>query len=441
MKPTARSIFVFWAPLAATWLMMAFEGPFLAAIIARLPDPKFNLAAHGVAVAFAILVEAPVIMIMSASMTLVADAPSFRKLRNFTYGLNAVITVVMVAVLLPPVFHFVMHTLIGLPDEVSRLTYGALLILLPWPAAIGYRRFFQGLLIRAGLTRLVAYGTVMRLGVMTTTALVLYRVFSVPGAYAGAGALSTGVCLEAVASRWMARRTVRDILTGRGRREPPDEPLGYRGIARFYYPLALTSVLGLAVHPMLTFFMGRALYPVESLAVFPVVHALSFVFRAVGLSYQEVGVALLGRNNEHARELARFAAGLGLVTSAALGLIAFTPLADVWFATISGLTPDLVAFAILPARILAPFPALSVLLSFQRAILVKGRRTGPITGATAVEVMGIVATFIALSSGFHWVGVTAAMAAFVVGRLASTAYLVSPCLRVLRHTPGAPGSV
>jgi hypothetical protein len=347
----------------------------------------------------------------------------------------------MLVVLLPPVFHFVMQTLIGLPDEVSRLTYGALLILLPWPAAIGYRRFFQGLLIRAGLTRLVAYGTVMRLGVMTTTALVLYFVFSVPGAYAGAGALSAGVCLEAVASRWMARRTVREILTGRGKREPQDEPLGYRGIARFYYPLALTSVLGLAVHPMLTFFMGRALYPVESLAVFPVVHALSFVFRAVGLSYQEVGVALLGRNNEHARELARFAAGLGLVTSATLGLIAFTPLAHVWFATISGLTPDLVAFAILPARILAPFPALSVLLSFQRAILVKGRRTGPITGATAVEVTGIVATFIVLSNGLNWVGVTAAMAAFVVGRLASTAYLVLPCLCVLRQAPGAPGSV
>jgi len=32
----SQKILVFWAPLAATWLMMAFEGPFLAAIIARL---------------------------------------------------------------------------------------------------------------------------------------------------------------------------------------------------------------------------------------------------------------------------------------------------------------------------------------------------------------------------------------------------------------------
>ena len=38
--------------------MMAVEGPFLAAVIARLGDPKFNLAAHGVAFAFALVVAA-----------------------------------------------------------------------------------------------------------------------------------------------------------------------------------------------------------------------------------------------------------------------------------------------------------------------------------------------------------------------------------------------
>ena len=61
---TVKKIFIFWIPLAATWQMMAAEGPFLAAIIARLADPKYNLAAYGVAFSFAVLVEAPIIMIM-----------------------------------------------------------------------------------------------------------------------------------------------------------------------------------------------------------------------------------------------------------------------------------------------------------------------------------------------------------------------------------------
>ena len=34
-RHSTRSILLFWMPLAATWLMMAAEGPFLAAIIAR----------------------------------------------------------------------------------------------------------------------------------------------------------------------------------------------------------------------------------------------------------------------------------------------------------------------------------------------------------------------------------------------------------------------
>ena len=63
---------------------MSIEGPFLSAIIARMVDPKFNLAAYGVAFSFALIVEAPVIMLMSASTALVKDYHSFKKLRNFT---------------------------------------------------------------------------------------------------------------------------------------------------------------------------------------------------------------------------------------------------------------------------------------------------------------------------------------------------------------------
>ena len=54
-----RSILRFWAPLAATWLMMAVEEPFRAAVIARLPEAKINFAACGVAFAIAMLVESP----------------------------------------------------------------------------------------------------------------------------------------------------------------------------------------------------------------------------------------------------------------------------------------------------------------------------------------------------------------------------------------------
>ena len=50
---TQKTILAFWIPLAATWLMMSIEGPYLSALIARLAEPKFNLAAYGIAFSIA----------------------------------------------------------------------------------------------------------------------------------------------------------------------------------------------------------------------------------------------------------------------------------------------------------------------------------------------------------------------------------------------------
>jgi hypothetical protein len=443
VERTQRSIFLFWVPLAATWLMMATEGPFLAAVIARLTDPTFNLAAYGVAYAFAILVEAPVIMLMSASTALARDGVAYRRLRNFTWALNALATGLLLAVLIPPVHRGLMEGLVGLPPRVSDLTYGALWLFLPWPAAIGYRRFLHGLLIRRGRTRLVAYGTVIRLFTMSGVALFLYAGAGWPGAWVGAASLSAGVMAEALAARFMALGTVRELrevpeggvppgMDAVGGRPAP----GYRAIAKFYYPLALTSLIGLTVQPMLTFFMGRAPYPLESLAVFPVVHALSFIFRSLGLSFQEAAIALLGDEHEHAGPVGRFALVLGIASSVALALVAFTPLADLWFVRISGLEPELAHFAIWPARILVPLPALSVWLSYQRAVLVQAHRTGPITLATATEVGLIAVTFVLAGWGLGLVGVTAAFLAFLVGRSGANGYLVPRVRRVLAGVPG-----
>lgn len=430
-KLSQRTILAFWTPLAATWVMMAVEGPFVAAIIARLPDPTYNLAAHGVAFALAMLFEAPVMMLMSAATSLVRDRTSFLRLRRFSRGLALAATGMILLVLAPPVYDTLMLTVMRLPPEVADLTHGALWFLIPWPAAIGYRRFLQGVMIRAGKTRLVAYGTMLRICGMVAGALVGFLVLDIPGAWVGAISLVTGVVTEAAAARFMAAGTVRSLLAGE-RDGPTPREVPYAEIASFYFPLALTSLIGLAVQPMLTFFMGRSVSPVESLAVFPVVLALSFFFRSLGLAFQDVAIALMGERFEHLAELRRFGVGLGLAVSGGIALVAFTPLSDVYFMTISGLTPELTAFALTPARIIVPMPALSVLLSTQRAILVEGRRTRFITVASAIEIVAVATIFVALGWGMEMIGATAAFAAFLGGRMASNTYLYFGCLTVLR---------
>ena len=339
----------------------------------------------------------------------------------------------LLVLLVPSVYSWLTGTVIGLPAEVADLTYGALWFFLLWPSAIGYRRFLQGVLIRAGKTRLVAWGTVMRLIGMVSAALVGYFVFDMPGAWVGGLALGTGVTVEAIAARFMAASTVRDVLGGKGDLESQGRNVTYRDIATFYFPLALTSLIGLTVQPLLTFFMGRSIAPIESLAVFPVVHALSFFFRSMSLAFQDTAIALMGDRFTHFPELKKFSLSLGLATTAGLSLVAFTPLSRLWFETISGLTPELTSFALTPTRIIVPLPFLSVLLSLQRAILVEGRKTRYITVASALEVGVVAVVFITLGWQLNFVGATAAFSAFLCGRLSSNVYMLVGCREVLRE--------
>lgn len=413
---TTRSVLKFWWPLASTWLLMAVEGMLLALIIARLPNPIQNLAAYGVAYAFAIIVEAPVILLMSASTALVRDAQGYRALWRFTVRLNLYITAVMLLLVLPPVWSAVAR-LIGLEAGVAHLVHVALILLLPWPAAIGDRRFHQGLMIRGNRTGRVAVGTVARVLVMASVAGILASTGRLEGSAVGAVALSAGVLTETA----MVRRMVRPIL-GPLRRAAADlgaevpEDLTQRAVFRFYLPLAMTSVIALAAQPLITFFMGRAPSPLQSLAVLPVLNALTFIFRALALSYQEVAIALAGDGGEHFEKLRQVVQGLFAFVVVSLALIAWTPIGPFWLHRVQGLDPELAGFALLPLRIYAFLPALSVVQSFQRSILVHGRRTGLMGWATAVELTVLALTLTLLIGGSTVVGAVAAAIATLVGR-------------------------
>jgi hypothetical protein len=416
----------FWLPLAATWLMMAIEGPFLAAVIARLAEPTYNLAAYGVAFSLALVVEAPVIMLLSAATALARNRGSYLRLRNFTNGLNAAVTAIMLVAVLPPVFTLLAVDVIGLPAEVASRTHVALVILLPWPATIGFRRFYQGVLIRHNMTRRVAYGTVVRVAAMLGTAIALAGRPGIEGAWVGAAALTMGVSLEAVASRFMAAGAIRDLLEAGG--EPGGAASTYLRLTRFYYPLALTTILSLGIHPLVTFFVGNSRAAIESLAVLPVIGGLVFIFRSLGLSYQEAAIALEGDDHEGYPALRRFAFRLGLGVAGAMSLIAWTPLAEIWFRDVSGLSEELVRFALVPTRILAVMPGLTALLSFQRAVAVVRDTTEAITHATLFEVAGVFAVLWLAITRLDAVGAVAAAAALLIGRIGANAAL-APTLR------------
>ncbi len=426
---TYKTILIFWFPLALTWLLMSVEGPFLASIIARMAEPKFNLAAYGVAFSFALIVEAPVIMLMSASTALVKDYHSFKKLRNFTYFLNGTITLFMLVLLIPAIFEFIAIDLIALPERVEEITYLAFIALLPWPAAIGYRRFYNGILIRNNLTKFITFGTAVRLTTMLTTTILLFAFANLDGAVIASIALSLGVMLEAIISKYFAINILAKIKKAHNENER--EELTYKEIVQFYYPLAITSILSLGVHPFVTFLIGQSRMSIESLAVLPVINSLVFVFRAVGLSFHEAFIALLGKNGEGYKPLRNFGFVVGSISTIFLFGITTTPFATIWFHNISGLSIELTELSIIPAIIVSILPALTFLISVQRAVLVYVRNTSPLTTATIIEVVIIVIVLFIGITYFNLVGVMAATIAYIIGRLIANVYLTFPYNRAV----------
>ncbi len=269
----------------------------------------------------------------------------------------------------------------------------------------------------------------IRLAAMSTTVLVLYTLDVVPGAYIGAAALSIGVLMEAIASKIMVHKTLVVLLK---QPESPNvsDPLSYTGILKFYYPLALTSILGLVIQPALTFFMGQGRNALESLAVWPVVNSFVFIFRSFGLSYQEVAISLMGSNRENYHKLKRFAQIIAFSVCGVLALIALSPLLKYWMVNVSGLTTELAFFSYWPVRVLIFMPALSVWISFQRAVLVVNRKTGPITTATSIEMLLVVLLMFILIFHSVYSAVTVAAVALMVGRGGAIGYLWPKILKV-----------
>ncbi len=428
---TLKTMYRLWWPLAATWLMMAVEGPFLAAVIARMADSAINLAAYGIAFAFGLITEAPVIMLLSAATRLARERSDYLRLRSFSLMLCAAVTLLLIFLLLPPIFDPLTGHLLNLSSEVAQQVHRALALLLPWPAAIGLRRFYQGVLIAHHQPGRVAVGTTVRLLAMAATAGFLWRFELLPGASLGACALSAGVTAEALATRWLARQAIRQSLTeSSGTVVMPN----HATLWRFYLPLAMTPLIGLSVHPVVTFFLGHGHRPLASLAIMPVLYAVTFLFRALGLSFPEVAITMLKGAPENRPLVGRFALYLGLGLGGALSLIAFTPLNQFWFATLSGLRPELAAMAAVPLQIMAFFPALTVAIGYQRALLIDAGITLPVSLATAVEALGIF-TLLALFVLYSAIpGVTAAAVSYVVGRLLAMLYLCRPCAGLGRRT-------
>jgi hypothetical protein len=421
-----------WWPLAASWLLMAIESPLVSAIVARLAQPEINLAAYGgVVYPLTLIIESPIIMLLSASTALSQDWNSYLRLRRFMMYLGAALTALHVLIAFTPLYYVVAVHLIGVPAEIVEPARLGLMIITPWTWSIGYRRFNQGVLIRFGKSGAVGVGTLVRLSADVLVLATGYLLGTLPGIVVASGALAAGVISEAVYVGLRIRPVLRDQL----RQAPPvRQPLTTRAFLAFYVPLAMTSMINLVAEPLASAALSRMPNALESLAVWQVLSGFVFLLRSVSFAYNEVAIALLDEPRA-LPTLRRFAALLATVTSIALLIITATPLAPLWFGRVSALNPRLVTLARQGLWLALLIPGLSAAQNWYQGLIVHSRHTRGITEATAAY---LVASSAILWAGVAWGQATGLLVGLVgvgAGRLAQTGCLWQrsrPAVRALQ---------
>lgn len=378
---------------------MGMELPALSAVVARLPDPAINLAAYGgVVFPLALIIESPIIMLLSAATALCKDWASYRRIYRFMMIAGGALTALHVVIAFTPLYYVVVVGIIGAPAAIVAPARLGLMIMTPWTWSIAYRRFNQGTMIRFGHSNRVGAGTVVRLVTDLSMLLAGYLLAQalgperVPGIMVATAAVAAGVMSEAIYVGWAVRPVLRREVSLAPRVEPP---LSWNAFFAFYIPLILTSLLTLIANPIGSAAISRMPLSLASLAVWPVITGFVFMLRSVGIAYNEVVVALLDEPGSYP-VLKRFAAILTWSTTGLLALMAATPLAFLWFGTISALAPELAIMARQGLWLALPLPALSVLQSWYQGAILYGRKTRGITESVTVFLLSSAAV---LSAG------------------------------------------
>lgn len=301
---------------------MVLEAPLFSSTIAGLPESARQLRAWGLTMQLSLCIESPVIMLLASSLAFVHSAETFLVTRKLTVILCWYCTILTFLAGWTPLLDLVAHGCLGFPMETVEASRLPMRIMLFWSAAIGWRRFLQGILIHQGQSQRLVHGTLLRLASIFLTTVSMARFSSLGGASIAATAIMVGVLIESVYVTVVSRPAVHTVTASQCGSEPKAL---MRKLIRFHTPLAATSLLGLIVQPVVSQYLADRPGSYISLAVWPVLFGIVLELRGWGISVQELAVGRLKHKRSTEKGIWKFSLFIGLLTSAVVALICVVP--------------------------------------------------------------------------------------------------------------------
>jgi hypothetical protein len=126
-----------------------------------------------------------------------------------------------ILIVFTPVYYLVMRDIMAIPAEIIEPTRYGMMIMTPWTFGTAYRRFQHGVLIRFGHSRIVIWGSFVRLGVDILILVTAALMGGIPGIIAASSAIIIAVIFEAAYAGLKVRPVLRDHLKMAPALSPP----------------------------------------------------------------------------------------------------------------------------------------------------------------------------------------------------------------------------
>lgn len=371
---------------------MSLEGPITSGFITRRPFEETGLAAMGLLMSISIFIESPVIDLLSTSTTLTKTHASYLQLRRFTLLLMVWVASVHALITLTPFYWTLVERVIGAPHDVAVALRPAMVIMIPWAALVGWRRFHHGILIRYDRTRPVGLGTTVRVTAVFVIGATLYALTDLPGITLAAFALLGSVAAETVFIHFVTRPVVRwhlDPMVGTDR----DTGITMNRLCRFHFPLTAATLTMIFSMPMVSWALAHSPDSKRSLAAWGLCMSVAFMFRAVTFALPETVIALY--KDEHSRrELQKFCIRVGVACSLAIGVMYLSGGAQFLFQRVLDSKPGVASAASLALVLTLLIPAINGRASMFRGLLTAHHRTQPRLWAISVAIAVLAGTLI-----------------------------------------------
>ena len=404
-------------PLSLSDVTMALGDPLTTTTLAHLPDPRTNIAAVGVAKAIAIFCESPIIMLLHTSNALAPTQASRQALWKFTLVASGAMSLLLALVTIPAVFAIVGEGWLGVAPSLSNTIRSVLTIVILWPLAIGWRRYFQGLLIHSGQSFAVAQAGIVRLLVV---GMILAGGFGLKsnGAIVAGMSLVWGVIAEAVAVTYLARKLGATKLPELV--STPELPQDLAGVWKFYAPLGGTMMLVWGARAALVGVVARANDGEIALAAWPAAWGLVLVIANSTRMVQQI--IIRNRKLVPDRLLIIFAITVGIVCSLILLLVSGTPMSEQAIGAFISNDPELISRVRPVLLICAVIPLfVSVQNAVQGFLVSEGWTWGVNQAAWVGAIVMLSTAYLGTQSGHN--GAVAAAIGMIMGNAIEIGYL------------------